>query len=159
MSRGLGRTQRFVLDFLEERRGYQSAYDIAAAMTGVASPSPSAVQSVRQAIRRLEDWGLVEAKTFQSDREGLPLRWEPGSRRFKNYEREQYIRQLPWGERSRRRHYLRQPDRRMLHVWLTPTEEQQADEAAREFLLDAHGGARTLGDLAAFLQATSKRVA
>jgi hypothetical protein len=79
MSRGLGKTQRFVLQRLRELREqgdlrHHSAHALAAAMTGETDPAASTVKSVRQAIHRLEQLELVETDHRWSKAEGRPPR-------------------------------------------------------------------------------------
>lgn len=118
MSRGLGKTQRYVIERLRELREqgdlrHQTAYALAASMTGDTVPSPSAVQSVRQAIRRLDVRGLVETTPLWGQAKGRPPRVQPGRH--------------PWQPTR----YYEPPDRVMLAVRLPLTLDEAAKEAER----------------------------
>jgi ribosomal protein L19E len=118
MSRGPGKTQRFVLQRLRELREqgdlrHHSAHSLAAAMTGAADPTKSTVQSVRQAIRRLAEQGAIETAPIYGSVQGRPDT-------VKEFDR--------YGRRRRYPHYYPPPDRLMLGARLPLTEEQAAEE-------------------------------
>jgi hypothetical protein len=120
MSRGLGKTQRFVLGRLRELREqgdvrHHTAYALAASLIGDAVPSPSAVQSIRQAIRRLEERGLVETAQLWGRAEGRPPR----------------IEHLPHRHPMASRIVIETPDRMMLGARLPLAEAEAAQEAKR----------------------------
>ncbi|MEP7024176.1 MAG: hypothetical protein ABJB47_10320 [Actinomycetota bacterium] len=77
MSRGLGQVQRFALAYVTEAPkpaqvptlGY-SAREIAAAMTGTAEPSRSAVSSVGRARTALHETGYIELMEPRISRRG-----------------------------------------------------------------------------------------
>jgi hypothetical protein len=67
MSRGYGVTQRFILDFVYDPRATQDGAPrwypvahLAAVLSGHEQPERSAVQSVRRAVRKLAEQGMVD---------------------------------------------------------------------------------------------------
>jgi len=114
MSRGPGKTQRFVLQRLRELREqgdtrYHTAHALAASMTGEADPTRSTVQSVRQAIRRLAEAGAIEIAPVYGSAQGRPDT-------IRAFDRQ--------GRRRRFPHQYPPPGRLMLGGRLTLTDEQ-----------------------------------
>jgi hypothetical protein len=120
MSRGPGKTQRFVLQRLGELREqgdtrYHTAHSLAAAMTGEPDPAKSTVQSVRQAIGRLAEAGAIEKLQIYGSAEGRPETIRAFDSR---------------GVRRRFPHRYPPPDRLMLGARLPLTEAQAAQVEA-----------------------------
>jgi ribosomal protein L19E len=114
MSRGPGKTQRFVLQRLRELREqgdlrHHTAHALAASMTGETDPSPSTVQSGRQAIRRLAEQGAIETAPVYGSAQGRP----DTIRAFDRY-----------GCRRRFPHRYPSPARKMLGARLPLTDDE-----------------------------------
>jgi hypothetical protein len=67
VSRGLGRTQRFVLDYLDTQSSWVLALDIVDAWAGGDKPTRAQRESVMRAIRTLAYEELVDTEINSSD--------------------------------------------------------------------------------------------